>query len=424
MIMRLRMIAAVLAMVAGTFSLASAAEQAIFGPEKYDVKERYGKVNRYSGTFTAGEALYLFKLQNGDKLPERSDWIEFTLNGEKLLKDGKYGYRYFSGFVNLKKENTFEIVLKDDKPSGFRRPALPPRFVTLTVHPVAPALKKMKGVFGLNTWDGLNQYSETILKIKNADAVSLALSASGLQNDIPVRSDAMRKLSDLKEHSAQDYLLSVYGDVNCVQDVRGEAALALGVLGDKAVIPVLMPGVLDPEDKVSVGSARALSFYKEEDTQAYLMKMLERLDYMRKDAVVNAIVGAGWKPVGTIVKLAESTDSYVANTATKLLGGMQDPRATDLLLTLLDQPGTRDQSVIISSLGDTKDPRAVEPLLKIANDPERRKGKQAELGEALANLGDQRAAEPLADMIKKADSRASWERLRAAYKKLTGKDFK
>jgi len=420
---RLGMIAAVLVMVAGAVSFAGAAEQAIFGPEKYDVKERYGKVNRYTGTFKAGEAQYLLKLQNGDKLPERSDWIEFTVNGEKLLKDGKYGYRFFAGFVNLKKENTFEIVLKDDRPSGFRRPALPHRFVTLSVHSAAPALKKMKGIFGLNQWDSLNKYAETIQKIKNADAMALALSASGLQNDVNARSDALRKLSDMKEVSAQDYLLSVYGDVICAQDVRGEAALALGILGDKAVIPVLVPGVLDPEEKVSIGSARALSFYKEEDTQGYLMKMLERLDFMRKDAVINAIVSAGWKPVGTFLKLAESTDPQVANIAVKLLGGMQDPRANDMLLKLLDQPGPRNQAVIISALGETKDPRALEPLLKIANDPERRIRKQAELGEALANLGDQRAAEPIADMIKKADTRGTWERLRASYKKLTGKEF-
>jgi hypothetical protein len=31
---------------------------------------------------------------------------------------------------------------------------------------------------------------------------------------------------------------------------------------------------------------------------------------------------------------------------------------------------------------------------------------------------------PIAGMIKKADSRASWVSLRASYKKLTGKDFK
>jgi HEAT repeat protein len=185
-----------------------------------------------------------------------------------------------------------------------------------------------------------------------------------------------------------------------------------------------MPGILDPEEKVSIGSARALSFYREEDTQEHLLKALERLDSMRKDAAINAIVSAGWKPVGTILKLAETGDPHVASTATKLLGGMQDPRATDLLLKLLADPGPRDQNVIISALGTTKDPRATEALLKIANDPEKRKGKQVELGEALANLGDQRAAEPIADMIKKADSRTSWERLRTAYKKLTGKEFK
>jgi len=45
---------------------------------------------------------------------------------------------------------------------------------------------------------------------------------------------------------------------------------------------------------------------------------------------------------------------------------------------------------------------------------------------ALGNVGDQRAAELIADMIKKADNRASWERLSRASicKKLTGRDFK
>jgi HEAT repeat protein len=218
--------------------------------------------------------------------------------------------------------------------------------------------------------------------------------------------------------------LGVYADVKSVQDVRGEAALALGILGDKAVIPVLMPGILAPEDKVRIGSARVLSFYNEEDTQEQLLKMLERLNPMRKHAVIKSIASAGWKPMGAILKLAESSDPYVAGTATKLLGGMQGPRATDLLLKLLADPGPRDQNVVISALGATKDLRVFEPLLRIANDPERRKGKQVELGEALANLGDQRAAEPIADMIKKADSRASWVSLRASYKKLTGKDFK
>ena len=417
-------VVAVFCMVAGNMSIAGAADQTVFGPTKYDVKERYGKPNQYTATFAASEGLYLIKLQNGDKIPERSDWIEVVVNGEKVLKEDKYGYRFLGGFLNLRKDNQIEIVLKDDKPSGFRRPVLPPRFVTLTVSPAPPALKKMRGIFGLNAWEDLPKFSEVVLKIKNTEGQTLAMSAASFQNDTSARADAMRRLSDLKDSTAQDYLLGVYRDVSCVQDVRGEAALALGILGDKAVIPVLMPGILDPEEKVSIGSARALSFFKEEDTQELLLKTLERLDFMRKDAAINAIVNAGWKPVGTILKLAETGDPHVTSTATKLLGSVQDPRATDLLLKLLAEPGARDQGEIISALGSTKDQRAIEPLMKIANDPERRKGKQAELGEALANLGDQRAAEPIADMIKKADSRTSWERLRASYKKLTGKDFK
>jgi hypothetical protein len=355
----LRIVVAVLGMMAGGISLSAAADQAVFGPVTYDVKERHGKVNRYTGTFTASEGLYLIKLQNGEKLQERSEYIELVVNGDKVLKEDKYAYRFIGGFVNLSKDSKIEIALRDDQPAGFRRPALPPRFVTLTVTPAPAAQSKIRGFFGLNSWEDLTKYAGAFLKIANAEAQSLAMTAASLQNDTAVRAEAMRKLSDLKDSSSQEYLLGVYTDMNCVQDVRGEAALALGVLGDKASVPVLMPGILAPEDKVRTGSARALSFYKEEDTQEQLLKTLERLDSMRKDAVIKSIVNAGWKPVGAILKLAESSDQHVAGTATKLLGGMQDPRATDLLLKFLTDPGPRDQNVIISALGSTKDPRAV-----------------------------------------------------------------
>lgn len=422
--MRSLRIMCAIAVLAGTIlSPASAAEQTLFGPAKYDVKERYGKPNQYTGTFTAGEGLYLLKLQNGDTLRERSEYIEVTVNGEKVLRDGKYAYAFIAGFLNLRKESTIEVVLKDERPSGFRRPALPPRNVTITVLPVPPAMKKLKGVFGLNAWEDLAKHAEAVLKIKHAEGPSLAMAAGSLQNDTSARAEALRKLSDLKDRSAQEFLLRTFSDVNCIGDVRGEAALALGAQGDKAVIPVLMPGILEPKDKLSAGSARALSFFPEEETRAQLEKTLERLDTMRRDAVIRSIIDAGWRPVSTVLKLAASSDPHVANTATKLLGGMQDPRATDLLLSFVAEPGQRDLTIVITALGETKDPRAVEPLVAIATDRAKRKGRQVELGEALANLGDQRGAEPLADMIRYAESRQQWERLKASYKKLTGKDF-
>jgi len=59
-------------------------------------------------------------------------------------------------------------------------------------------------------------------------------------------------------------------------------------------------------------------------------------------------------------------------------------------------PGALD--VIISALGNMKDPHVIEPLLKIATDLEQRTGKQADVGEPLANLGGQ-CTEPTADTM-------------------------
>jgi HEAT repeat protein len=152
--------------------------------------------------------------------------------------------------------------------------------------------------------------------------------------------------------------------------------------------------------------------------------MLERLDIMRRDAVIKAIISTGWKPVGTFMALAESTDPHVSRTAISLLGNTGDARATELLLKLFEQPAARDLKVIITALGETKDSRAAERLVRMANDPARRAGKEAELGEALASLGDRKNAGIIVEMMKKSDSRQTHLRLQQAYRKLTGKDYK
>jgi len=232
----------------------------------------------------------------------------------------------------------------------------------------------------------------------------------------------MRSLTALKEKTTEAYLVRMFGDYLAPEDVRAEAAIGLGMLGNKKSIPLLMAGVIDPEERISIASARALSFYPEEDTQAQLTEVLQRLDPMRKRAAIRTIVNGGWKPVTTIISLAGTDDPKIFTTAVGILGGMRDPRATDYLLKLLADPGKRDVRLVISALGETKDPRATEALLALAGDPSKRSGKEADLGEALANLGDQRAAGPITDMIKNATLPSVQGRLRTAYKKLTGKD--
>lgn len=402
---------------------AAAQEKIILGPKKYDVKERYGKENAYTETFNSAEGFYVLKLQNGDTPRERSEFIELSLNGEKLLKDGKYDVNFLASVVTLNKgENSLSLVLKDAKPSGLKRPPLPPRFVTISVLPLTEKLPK--GTYALDRWERLKETADLLRKIASPESAAPAAKSINLQHDLEQRAEAMRKLSDRKDLSAQPFILSVFNNYQEHPDVRGEAAIALGLLGDKNSIPSLISGVLDPEEKTRLGSTRALSFYPESETREPLTKMLERLDSMRRDAVIRAIVNGGWKPVGALLSLAESPDPSASHTAISLLGYTGEPRVTEVLLKMLEQPGTRNPKVIITALGKTGDSRAIEPLSRMAKDRSKRAGKEGELGEALADLGDKNSIGTIEDMIKRADNRQTWFQLQQAYRKLTGKDYK
>jgi HEAT repeat protein len=395
-------------------------EKTVFGPERYDVKERYGKDNIHKAEFKAAEGRYIIRLQNGGRPAERSDFIRFTLNGQNLLPDGSYPYAFLVCVVNLKKENSFEILLKDAKPSGFKRPPLPPRFVTVSVLPFAGKLPE--AVYGISAWDGLKDVASQLQMMK-AESASLAVTSINLEKDAAARATAMRQLSDRKDAGARQFISSVFQDTLGNADVRAESALALGALGDRSSIPVLMHGVLDPEEKVRLASSRALSFYPEEETREPLKNMLARLDLMRRDAVMRAMVEAGWKPVAALMELAETNDPHISRTAIGLLGSAGDVRATDLLLKLFQDPGRRDVRAIIIALGKTGDSRAIEPIARMAQDPVRRIGSEGELGTALADLGDMKSSGLIAEMIRKTESRQARQQLLLAYKKLTGKEY-
>jgi hypothetical protein len=79
---------------------------AVFGPARYDVKERYGKENRYTATFSAAEKTFLVKLQNGDATSSKSDHVALSINGQTVVLDDRYPYAFIACFIKLQKENT------------------------------------------------------------------------------------------------------------------------------------------------------------------------------------------------------------------------------------------------------------------------------------------------------------------------------
>lgn len=400
---------------------AGAEDKPVFGPVKYDVKERYGKENRYTEKITAVDGLYLIKVQNGESLAERTDFLEFFVNGEKLLKEDKYEYHFLVCYVKLQKENTFTLVIKDEVPSGFKRPTPAPKNVTISIIPAPVKIGKV--VIGVNYWESLGNRTAALLKIKDPAAASLAILVASLQTETAVRVEGMKQLAEHKDQDAGDFLLGIYEDFADKPEVRGEASIGLGMLMDKKNAPTLMNGVLDPEEQIRIGASKALSYYSEEDTRELLKKTLAQLDPIRKDAVVRAIVAAGWKPVSTLVEMAEGTDLNSSNMAVALMGGSNDPRVRDLLLKYLRTPGPRNINTIIRALGECKEVRALEPLMAMAKDPAQRKGKELDLGLAFANIGDPSAIEMIVEMMNKTNRVSVRDGLRDAYKRLTGKEY-
>ncbi len=398
---------------------ATAAAQPVFGPVKYEVKERYGRENRYRVNVPASGGSYIIKLQNGERFTERTDLLEFTLNRTMLLQLRHYGYPYLACFVQLQQENELELMIRDFDPAAFKRPALPPRNVLLTVLPGDGKLTSI--VLGALSWDGVLAYADTIVRIRSAESSALARGAAGLQNENETRARAMRQLAERRDGDAREFLLHVFQDQDDRAEVRSEAALALGMLRDRQAIPFLFQGLLDPVEKIRMASAQALSRYEEGDTRELLSQLLHEMDALMGSAVMRTISRAGWIPVGNLLELGDSADADVANMSIELLIGCRDKRIVDRMIVLLQDPGQRDRRRVIAVLRESGDPRAIEPLTRMAVDPAVRNGMELDLAMALAVLGDSGSADLVGQLINLVDSRhPAYNRLIVAYKRMIG----
>lgn len=402
-------------------SFAAGKDQPLFGPKKYEVIARYGKDNKYSEAFNAVAGVYIIQIQNGERWSEHPDFMEFSVNNEKMLQNARYDHPYILCLVKLQKENAFELNLKDYKPTGFRRPPATPRFVFISIQPAPSELKAFRGAFGGTSRDITLDYLSSINRIRSLEARSLAISAASMQNERNVRVDAMIKLAGMKDKTALDFIMRLFGDSIDRPEVRAEAGIGLALFGDVRHIPSFIKALLDPEEPMRTGAAKALSHYSEEETRGPLRNLLTTLDPFRRPALIRAFVNAGWKPVQVIIELSDSQDAQTADTAINILGEIGGGPAVDHLLKLFNDPERRGLRGIISALGKTKDKKAFEQLMAASRDAVKRAGMEAELGEALAEFGDLNAADVIEEMALTSSDYLTRIRLGEAYKKLTGR---
>ncbi len=162
-------------------------------------------------------------------------------------------------------------------------------------------------------------------------------------------------------------------DTNEYSVVRGQAANALGYIGDRRAIEPLIAALKDKDPHVRNRAAGGLGNPAIEDARVV-------------EPLIAALNDEFWR---------------VRAAATVGLGGTRDPRAFELLIAALDDGHPNVRIRAAASLGKIKDPKAVEPLIALLTDDN-----QAVRGAAAVALGefeDSRAIEPLIAMVRKED---------------------
>jgi len=187
-------------------------------------------------------------------------------------------------------------------------------------------------------------------------------------------------------------------------DIRAEAALALGQLGDpQAVMPLAMK-LHDYLWSVRKAAAQALIQIPDERAIRYLVPTLADDNIFVRMPAAEALVKIGSPAVQPVIDALLDVDDcsdYTRQTSASVLGRLHDTRAVKPLITALGTDLDADTRLFAAeALGQLADPAAVDPLIAALADANHDVREAAQ--QSLRRFDDPRAAQALAQLSTQA----------------------
>ncbi|KUN19849.1 hypothetical protein AQJ23_35980 [Streptomyces antibioticus] len=214
-----------------------------------------------------------------------------------------------------------------------------------------------------------------------------------------IRHMASLLLARLDGSLAVDSLLGVLtGEDGAAHD---DVVQELGVIGDPRAVEPLLGVLTAPDGTTNHAVAEALGELGDPRAVQPLLDALPHTSGGVHAAVVRALGSLGdhraVEPLLDILTTPGATTNYDVAVA---LGKLGDPRAVQPLLDALRHTRTPARSAVVMALGNLRDPRALKPLLDILPDDS---GTPSEtVVEALGRLGDRRAVAALLSVLRVA----------------------
>ena len=197
---------------------------------------------------------------------------------------------------------------------------------------------------------------------------------------------------------------------NCT--VRGEAAEALGEIGDERAVEPLIHALKDRDKAVRWKAAEALGEIGDERAVEPLIHALKDKDRAWVHCQVAEALGEirDERAVEPLIQALNDENKDVHWGAAEALGEIGGTRVVETFIQFLKDEEYADRNCVVNALGKMKDERAVEPLIHALKDKD--EYVRLEAAEALSEIGDA-AVEPLIHVLKDKDWDVRWKAAKA-----------
>lgn len=209
--------------------------------------------------------------------------------------------------------------------------------------------------------------------------------------DEEMREEAAKALGELGDYRAVDPLIGLLSDEN--RYVRREAAKSLGKIGDGKAIPALINALKDEDRYGREGAAEGLGEMGEHAYPSLIDAMADDDWHVRMGAAIALRIIGNKDALPVLITAMQDENRFVRREVIKSLGRIGDHSVIDTLIEALKDPDRSVRLRAVSALSKCRDRRIIEPLIEALNDED--SGVRLRVIRALEEIDDPRASEAL-----------------------------
>ncbi|MBL8155686.1 MAG: HEAT repeat domain-containing protein [Anaerolineae bacterium] len=193
--------------------------------------------------------------------------------------------------------------------------------------------------------------------------------------------DLMTALSDMQAYPEQAQFrqalkrLEPASTLNLLSKARGShnserklAIWALGELRERAAVPDLIDLLQDSDADISAEAAVALGKIRDHNALPRLAHLIRIGSWKTRRTALESLIEYGSSGVEVLTELAQSEDTETRLLALEVIGTVQEPQVTDILIRASADAQVEVRAIAIHGLSQNKDERTLDCLMRSMND--------------------------------------------------------